>query len=71
MTAVAVEQLVGHIGPIAYPPEAVLNDVQVAAWLQISTKTLEQLPIKYAKIGYRTKRYLARHVLEYLERIAT
>ena len=55
----------------AYPPEAVLTGDQVAAWLQISTKTLESLAIKSAKIGHRTRRYLARHVIEYLERIAT
>lgn len=47
-------------------PDAVLTPQQVAAWLQISVKTLATLPIPSKKLGHRTRRYLARDVLAYL-----
>jgi hypothetical protein len=54
----------------AYPPEAILDIEQVAEWLQVSTRTVARLPIRSTRIGHRTRRYLAKHVLEYLERLA-
>jgi hypothetical protein len=53
--------------PLAYPPETVLTIHQVAEWLQVSPRTIERLGIPCATLGHRTRRYLARHVLEYLE----
>lgn len=50
----------------APPPEAVLTPRQVADWLQVSLKTLATLPIHSKKLGHRTRRYLARDVLDYL-----
>jgi hypothetical protein len=54
--------------PVTFPPapEAVLTPRQVADWLQVSTKTLATLPIRSKKLGHRTRRYLARDVLDYL-----
>jgi hypothetical protein len=53
---------------LAYPPEAVLEIGHVAAWLRVSERTVERLDIPFTLLGKRTKRYLARHVLEYLDR---
>ncbi len=57
--------------PIAYPPDAILTQEQVAAWLGISTRTLRKLPIRRWTSSRRLVRYLGRHVLEYLEERAT
>lgn len=51
----------------AHPPEAVLNIEQVADWLQVSTRTVERLDIPHTFLGTRTKRYLGKDVLKYLE----
>jgi hypothetical protein len=51
----------------AYPAEAVLTKAQVAEWLQVSTKTVERLGIPRIRLGYRTPRYLAKHVLKFLD----
>lgn len=53
--------------PKAYPPETVLHIEEVAEWLDTSVRTIERLPIKRIPVGERTRRYLAKHVLEYLE----
>ena len=57
--------------PIAYPPDAILTQEQVAAWLGISTRTLRKLPIRRWASSRRLVRYLGRHVLQYLEEQAT
>jgi hypothetical protein len=57
--------------PIGYPPNAILTQEQVAAWLGISTRTLRKLPIRRWASSRRLVRYLARHVLQYLEERAT
>jgi hypothetical protein len=57
--------------PIAYPPEAILTQEQVAAWLGISTRTLRKLPIRRWASSRRLVRYLGRHVLQYVEEQAT
>lgn len=53
-------------GPIAFPPEAILTVEQLAAWLQVSVGTVEKLPIACFYVRSR-KRYLGRHVLDYIE----
>ncbi len=57
--------------PIAYPPDAILTQEQVAAWLGISTRTLRKLPIRRWRSSRRLVRYLGRHVLQYVEEQAT
>jgi len=54
-------------GPVfAYPETAILEIAHVAAWLRISERSVERLDIPFALLGKRTKRYLAKDVLEYL-----
>ena len=52
------------------PIKPVLTRAEVCEVLGISLRTLDRLPIKSASIGKRTRRYLGKHVLEYLERLA-
>ena len=52
------------------PIKPVLTRAEVCEVLSISLRTLDRLPIKSVSIGRRTRRYLAKHVLEYLERLA-
>lgn len=54
--------------PIAYDPNAVLEIEHVARWLRVSVRTVERLDVPCIYLGDRTKRYLARHVIEYLDR---
>ena len=53
--------------PRAYSPEAILDIYQVAEWLQVSTRTVERLDIPPVFLGTRTKRYLGKDVLKYME----
>ncbi len=53
----------------SYGPEAVLNVYQVANWLQVSYKKVDEMPIKAFWLGNR-RRYLAKHVLEFMEEAA-
>ena len=53
---------------LAYPPEAILELPHVAAWLRVSERTVERLDIPFALLGARTKRYLARDVIAFLEK---
>lgn len=55
----------------SYASETILTPAQVAEWLQVSTKTLAHLPIPSKRLGHRTRRYLARDVLEYLSAFQT
>ena len=50
------------------PP--VLTREEVADLLRVSVSYLDTLPIKSALLGRRTRRFLAKHVLEYVERRA-
>ena len=52
----------------AYPPETILTPEQVADWLQVSKRTLQRLSMPSITIGHRTVRYLAKDVIDYLER---
>jgi hypothetical protein len=53
--------------PKGYSPETVLTIEQVAEWLQVSKRSAEDLHIPCFYLGTRTRRYLAKHVLEYIE----
>jgi hypothetical protein len=53
--------------PKAYAPETVLMIEEVAEWLNVSVRTVERYPIKRIPLSDHTRRYLAKHVLEYLE----
>lgn len=53
--------------PKAYSPDTVLTTEEVADWLVVSPKTVRGLPIKVVKLGHSTVRYLAKHVMEYME----
>jgi transcriptional antiterminator len=53
--------------PKAYAPETVLTLNEVAEWLDVSPRTVERYPIKRITLSSSTRRYLAKHVLEYLE----
>ena len=55
---------------VIQPIKPVLTRREVCEVLGISLRTLDRLPIKSASIGKRTRRYLGKHVLEYLERLA-
>jgi hypothetical protein len=57
--------------PRAYPPEAVLTIEQLADWLQMGKRSVERLDLPCIYLGTRTRRYLAKHVLEYLDRRKT
>lgn len=57
--------------PISYPPETILTQEQVAEWLGVSVRTVRKLPIKRWGHSRRLVRYLAKHVLEYLEAKST
>lgn len=52
---------------MAHPPEAILDIAQVAEWLQVSVRTVERLDIPPVFLGTRTKRYLGKDVLKYME----
>ncbi len=67
MTAAQLEQSERPV--YSYCPEAVLNAYQVADWLQVSYKKVEELPIKSFWLGNR-RRYLAKHILEFMEEAA-
>ena len=54
---------------LSHPLEACLNIYQVAEWLQVSYKTVEQLPIKSFWLDNR-RRFLGKHVLEFIEESA-
>jgi hypothetical protein len=56
--------------PKSYSPETVLTTEEVAAWLDVHPKTVRALPIKTVRLGHSTVRYLAKHVLEYMEQKA-
>ena len=54
--------------PVSYPPDAVLTYQQVAEWLDVSVRTVQDKPIRVSRaLGERNPRILARWVYEYLE----
>lgn len=56
--------------PIGFTPETVLTIEDVARWLMISKRSAESLNLPCFYLGTRTRRYLAKHVLEYIEKKA-
>lgn len=52
---------------LSFPETAVLNVKQVAQWLGVSTRSVERLDIPCVFLGTRSKRYLGKDVLAYLE----
>ena len=64
---------VAHIGSTehedvyAYPESAVLKPAQVMEWLQIGPKVFDLLDIPCIRLGKKTRRYLAKHVLEFMD----
>lgn len=56
---------------LSYPPDAILTQQEVADWLGVSVRTVRKLPIKRWSQGRRLVRYLAKHVLAYIEERAT
>ena len=53
--------------PKDYTPGTILTTEEVADWLVVSPKTVRTLGIKTVKLGHSTVRYLAKHVLEYMD----
>lgn len=58
----------GQREAVAYPETAVLDIYEVAQWLGISKRQAERLHIPCLYLGTRTRRYLGKTVLEFLER---
>lgn len=56
---------------LSYPPDAILTQQEVADWLGVSVRTVRKLPIKRWSQGRRLVRYLAKHVLAYIEERST
>ena len=54
---------------LAYPPDAVLEIHDVADWLHISTRQVERLQIPCFFLGTRTRRWLAKDVITYMEKL--
>jgi hypothetical protein len=53
---------------VAPPDNAILTKQQVAEWLQVSTDMVDRLDLRHIPMGERKVRYLAKQVLEDLER---
>lgn len=64
-------QLVAENGPKSYPPETLLTFDQLLDYLQISRKVAERRrladKIPFINLGKRSRRYLMKHVLEFLD----
>ena len=55
-------------GPVAYPPEAILTQEQLAEWLQVSERTVKAWTfLPRLNLPGHNVRYSAGQVLEYLE----
>lgn len=48
-------------------PEAILTRDEVAAWLKVRPRQVERLGVPCLDLGRKTKRYLGRDVLAWLE----
>jgi hypothetical protein len=48
-------------------PDAILTRDEVADWLKVKPRQIERLGIPVLNLGRKTKRYLARDVLEWLD----
>jgi hypothetical protein len=45
----------------------ILTRQQVAEWLQVRPRQLDTVGVPFISLGYKTKRYLAKDVLAWLE----
>lgn len=52
-------------------PDAVYTRREVAAWLKVRPRQVERMGVPCLDLGRRTKRYLGRDVLAWLERLRT
>jgi hypothetical protein len=57
-------ELAFKLGPA---PDDILTRDEVAAWLKIKPRQVERLGIPCLNLGHKTKRYLVRDVLAWLE----
>jgi hypothetical protein len=53
--------------PVCYPDNAILTLAQVAVGLQISVRSAERIRFPVLHVGKRTRRYLWRAVIAFLE----
>ncbi len=67
MTVGHIDVATEHEAVYSYPESAVLKPEQVMEWLQIGHKVFDLLDIPCIRLGKRTRRYLAKHVLEFLD----
>jgi hypothetical protein len=51
----------------AYPPTAILTVDEVAEWLGVGIRLVERLDIPSFSLGERTRRYMARDVIEFCD----
>jgi hypothetical protein len=76
MTATALEMKNGkpRTEPVSHAPETVLTFDQVLEWLQISETTADRIGLRdklpYVPFGSRSKRYVVRQVLGWMDREA-
>lgn len=47
-------------------PDAILTRDEVAAWLKVRPRQIERLGVPVLSLGVKTKRYLVRDVLQWL-----
>ena len=52
---------------LAPTPDAILTRAEVAAWLKVKPRQVERLGVPCLDLGRKTKRYLAKAVLTWLE----
>ena len=62
-----IEQRGERIASLPPPSDAILTRKEVATWLKVKERQLERLGVPYLDLGRKTKRYLARDVLAWLE----
>ncbi len=56
--------LSAHVPPA---PDAILTRAEVAAWLKIKPRQVKRLRVPCLDLGRKTKRYLGRDVLSWLD----
>ena len=51
----------------AHAPDAILTRKEVAAWLKVKPRQVEQLGVPCLDLAHKTKRYFAKDVFDWLE----
>ena len=54
--------------PKAYADNAILTAAQVAEWIGVSMRKFERMDVPCIYLGTRTRRYLAKDVIRWLEK---